>query len=535
MKIVEIRAFSDRIELILNQKEAKSGRVWAHLPLVSGASDGPSEPGRCVYQWSGPIRDGRVVLPRNPGYDLLICRFRAEADGEAVEGPRYVTDFGEDFCPARPEKQEISRPIGTWCNASMEDVEYMRFGYMMDEIDQAWLMTLHPREGDIPHIYNGKTYYFDRKMVEEHDRYLAPLAERGIPTLLRFINRFKYRNRDSDAALFDIIRHPGYEADFGGVEMSAVNLRTEEGLDHYCACLDFLFARYAAPGSPYGLSRMMDVGNEVNAQRIWHNAGPMECGAFMEEYAVALRLAWLLARKYDPDFRVNISLEQNFNRPYIDDPLRYYPARECLERLARITRRDGDFGWGVAAHPYPENLSYPDFYNDRSPTFSLDTPIVTMKNMEVWPALLRRPEFLYRGQPRRVIFDEQGFNTREADPYTEEQGAFAFVLACLKLRKNPAIDLFLIHRYIDIPLGQEYGLNLGLRRCLGYADEEHLVNIPGPRKLICQAIAAMDTPQEDAWIRAARAYIGPDLFDAILDPPTVEEGSQAKAETNFSV
>ena len=102
MKIVEIRAFSDRIELILNQKEAKSGRVWAHLPLVSGTSDGPSEPGRCVYQWSGPIRDGRVVLPRNPGYDLLICRFRAEADGEAVI--RYLRSID-------PEVQAETYPL----------------------------------------------------------------------------------------------------------------------------------------------------------------------------------------------------------------------------------------------------------------------------------------------------------------------------------------------------------------------------------------------------------------------------------------
>ena len=37
------------------------------------------------------------------------------------------------------------------------------------------------------------------------------------------------------------------------------------------------------------------------------------------------------------------------------------------------------------------------------------------------------------------------------------------MLAYLKLRQNPAIDLFLIHRYIDIPFDQEYGLNLGLR------------------------------------------------------------------------
>lgn len=52
--------------------------------------------------------------------------------------------------------------------------------------------------------------------------------------------------------------------------------------------------------------------------------------------------------------------------------------------------------------------------------------------------------------------------------------------------------------------------------------------------MICQAIAAMDTPEEDAWIRAARAYIGPDLFDAILNPPPIDPGRRAKKkEVNF--
>ena len=534
MRIEKITAYADTIQVCFAEKDIEDVKITAYVPLICAGEQKGFEPGRSVCEWSGRVSGGQASLPRRPGYDLLICRFQAEAGGVFAEGVKYVTDFGPDFSQNNAPAPKIDRPVGTWCNASQEDVDYMRMGMMMDELDQVWLMTLRPKADDIAHAWNGQTYYFDRKMVEEHDQYLAPLAKKGIPTLLRFINRNKYHNRGADDELFDLIRHPGYEADFSGVEMSAVNLRTETGLNYYCACLDFLFARYAAPGSPYGWSMLMDVGNEVNSQRIWHNAGPMPCRAFMEEYAVALRIAWLLARQYCGHYRVNISLEQNFTRPFIADPLRYYPARECLEALADICRRDGDFDWGVAAHPYPENLSYPDFYNDRFPAFSLDTPLITMKNMEVWPALLSRPEFLFRGRPRHVVFDEQGFNTREDDPYTEEQGAYAFVLAYLKLRKNPAIDAFLIHRYIDIPFNQEYGLNLGLRRCLGYADEEHLVNIPGPRKMICQAIAAMDTPQEDAWIRAARAYIGPDLFDAILNPPPVEAGSQKKADANFN-
>ena len=378
-----LTACASRIDIETDVAEVHDVTVRAFAPLIDASGKDMSYPGRCVLQRRGTTQNGRLSLPRNEGYDLLIARFSVESDGEQAGGVRYVNDFGADFCPPRPMDPPPAKPIGTWCNASDEDVEAMGFGCMMDELDQAWLMAGEPKADDIIHMWNGKAWRFNRAMVEEHDRWLGALAKKGIPTLLRFINRFKYHNRACDSGLFDVICHPGYESDFSGVEMSAVNLRTEEGLEHYCACLDFLFSRYAAYQSPYGLSHMMDVGNEVNSQRIWHNAGPMTCDAFMEEYAVALRLAWQLSRQYDPGYRVNISLEQNFTKPFIDDPLRYYPAKTCLERLAAITRRDGDFDWGVAAHPYPENLAYPDFYNDRTPTFSLETPIITM-NQRLW-------------------------------------------------------------------------------------------------------------------------------------------------------
>ena len=532
MEVTRITAFADRIEIDLSKYMDENMLIEAREPLIDGTNEG--EIGKILL--SQNAAGNPIILPRfAETCDLLTARFSVFLRGERLAGARYVTDFGEDFCPSSPPEPHISRPLGTWLNADMEDVEYMRFGCMMDELDQVWLMTDAPKEDDIPHAWNGKTYWFDRRIVAEHDKYHIALGKRGIPVLMRFINRDKYHNRASSGGLFDRIRHPGYETDFDGVEMSAVNLRTVEGLEHYCACLDFLFSRYASADSPYGLSYIMDVGNEVNSQRIWHNACPMPCAAFMEEYAVALRLAWLIARKYNRFYRVNISLEQNFNRPFRPDPLRYYGARECLEYLADIGRRDGDFDWGVAAHPYPENLSYPDFYNDRAPTFSFDTPLITMKNMEVWPAFLSQEKYRYRGQTRHVVFDEQGFNTRDDAPYTEAQGAYAFVLAYLKLRKNALIDLFLIHRYVDIPFNQEYGLNLGLRRCLGYADEEHLVTIPGPRKMICEAIAAMDGPDEGKWVRDARAYIGDELFDAILNPPPIVPDGKDALTTNFDM
>jgi len=536
MKIIKITATQNQILLELDQTPAQPVTVTASVALTCGDPNADFTLGRTIFTAVVSAQNQVLTISRYENdYDLLICRFQVSDEAGKIPGVSFVTDFSEDFSRYNYDYPTVKRPIGTWVSATPEDMDYLRFGYMMNELDQAWMMTVHPKEDDIPHVFNGQTYYFQKEIFDEIDRNMRATAERKVPCLIRFINRYLYRLREGDPDLFRIIKHPGYESDFRGVEMSAVNLRTEEGLNFYCACMDYLFSRYCDPDSPNGWSIMMDVGNEINSQQIWHNAGPMSLEGFMEEYTVSLRLAWLLSRKYYAHHRINISLEQNFTTPHIEDDQHYYSARDCLVQLARCCHRDGDFDWGVAAHPYPENLSYPDFYNDRSATFSFNARKITMKNMEVWPAFLGLPEFLYRGKPRHIIFDEQGFNTRDADPYTEEQGAYAFVLAYLKMRNNPNIDLMLIHRYVDIPFNEEYGLNLGLRRCLGYADDLHLITIPGPHKMICDAIRAMDSPREEAWVRAARNYIGPALFDAVLNPPEIDKGDLSALITNFDV
>jgi len=307
-------------------------------------------------------------------------------------------------------------------------------------------------------------------------------------------------------------------------------------VEYFIACTQFFMERYASGDRKKGIAYGIEVANEVTSAYIWNNQGEMTAWEAMKEYTSVLRITWLLAKKYCENFRVYTSFDQYFAGRHVPaEPLRFYGMKECINYITEHCHADGDFPWNIATHPYPENLSYPDFYNDRSATFSFNARKITMKNMEVWPAFLGLPEFLYRGKPRHIIFDEQGFNTRDADPYTEEQGAYAFVLAYLKMRNNPNIDLMLIHRYVDIPFNEEYGLNLGLRRCLGYADDLHLITIPGPHKMICDAIRAMDSPREEAWVRAARNYIGPALFDAVLNPPEIDKGDLSALITNFDV
>lgn len=524
MRIINIEAYRDHIT-VRGDGVFSDGCVGrAYVPLVQG-STGQRTPSRLVYE-TERVEKGCLIFPRYAGeYDLLICRFDVCLHGVPMDGVRYVTDFASDFSKGDRDIPPKGKPVGTWVTCPGEEMDIYGFGGMMTEVNSTWIQTVTPTAEDIPHVWNGKTYWFVKSVMDMYDRLMQPCIQRGIPCLVRFINRFSYRLKGSDEALRRVIGHPGYEDTGFSEQMSAFNITNEDGLDMYCACLDFLCTRYADPQSPLFCAVIMDVGNEVNAQTVWHNCGAMPCRDFVEEYSVQLRLAHLIGRKYNAVHEVHLSLDHYYAIPYKPDPLRCYGGREVLAYLSAICRRDGDFDWGISAHPYPEDLTHPDFYNDKTATFSNDTHRITMKNLEMWQALATHPALTYRGTPRRVLFDEQGFHTDYNDPESENKGAYAFVLLWQKLKNCPAVGQFLINRYTDMPLGDEGGLHLGLRYEQGYADAEHLFINPGKYKKISYVIRDLGTEDEQRWIDEARAYIGEELFDSLLNPVLPEADS----------
>ena len=518
MKIVSIIAYPDRIEVIADIPMPVSASGRAFVPLVRGGT-GRHTPARLLTE-SRCVEGDRLIFPRYAeGYDLLIGRFSVTVDRNEAEGVCYVTDVAPAASRGDTPRPPVGKPVGTWVTCPGEDMDFYGFGGMMTEINMAWILTLTPAEEDIPHIWNGKTYYFARPIMDTYDRLMQPCIRRGLPCLVRLINRFSYRLRGSDAALRAVIGHPGYEDTGFSEQMSAFNLTTEEGVETYCACVDFLCNRYANPASPLFCSVIMDVGNEINAQAVWHNCGPMPCGDFMEEYAAALRMAHLIGLTHNSAHTVHVSLDHYYGIPYRPDSLRYYGGRECLARLAAICRRDGDFDWGISAHPYPEDLTHPDFYNDKTATYQPDTHRITMKNLEMLGYVAEQPALCYRGRARRVLCDEQGFHTDYGDrEESENKGAYAFVLLWEKMKRLPTVEQFLINRYTDMPENDEGGLHLGLRYEEGYADAEHLFIHPGPYKKISYVIRDLGTEAEERWVREARDYVGRELYDSLLTP-----------------
>lgn len=505
MKILKIEADRHRIRLYTDTDGAV--RVRESVPTVG------AKPGRTLSMEEAAATGGIIELQRRPNAnDRLYSRFTVYCGEEEAGGVRYVTDIAEDVpenTAPYPQPATI-KTLGAPPELSKKlDIRQGRL-----DINLPCLMTAVPGVDTIPYDFNGRTYYFRRSAVEQVDRQMQSVP---ITTMI-LLNSPRLFGSTGEKALLDACIHPGFDWNSSEAFISAFDMETEEGQGYYGAFVEFLAERYTRPDKKYGCAVGAIISNEVDSQYVWGNAGEMPVDQYVREYTQALRLAWLCGRRHCSHFRVYISLDQfwcgaNFNPA---QTLRYYSGRTVLELLNSNACSEGNFGWGVAYHPYPEDLKWADFWHDRAPDFTFSTPKITYKNMEVLEAFLSQADYLYRGQARRIVFSEQGFNSQDGPlrKFTEQMAAAGYVLAYLKARNMNTVDMFTHHSCIDNP--QEFGLNLGIFRY----DPTKPENVGEP-KPICDSFLAMDTEKEAEAVERARAFIGEELFDYLLHPPVV--------------
>ena len=505
MKLLRIEATRDRIRL----RTDADGSV---LLRESAPTVGP-KPGRALTILPVEIKGGVIELPRmDGGRDRIFSRYDLFENGEPVGGARYVTDVAQDVpADASPyPRPDTIKTLGLTGEAAKQYGVSVRQGLI--NINLPALMAAAPGPDTLAYPFNGRVYYVRRAAVEEIDKHMA-----AVPMMtMILLNAPRLFGSTGEKALLDACIHPHYDWNCPNAYISAFDMETEEGQGYYAAFVSFLVECYTRPDRQYGHAVGAIISNEVNSQYIWGNAGEMPVEAYVREYAEALRLAWLCGQRFCRHFRVYISLDQFWCGTNFDPSQkgRYYSGRRMLELLAEYGREEGDFPWHVAYHPYPEDLRWPDFWHDRAPDFTFSTSKITFKNMEVLEAFLSQEAFLYRGEPRRIIFSEQGFNSQNGpiQALTERMAAAGYVLAYLKARRMKTVDMFTHHSTVDNP--HEFGLNLGMFRY--DPDAPYHLGEPKP---IFESFAAMETDKEAEAIAKARVFIGEELFDFLLDPP----------------
>ena len=479
-----VAASSERILVHLSRED---GRVYKIAELSPWQSQ--PHPGLYLVCWEG-VSDGRVIaIPRFAGdRDRLYARFQLvdALTDEPIGQAQWVSNL--DAMPAAEPPipwdegiKGISCPVITIAN----DIRDLGARFVTTNVYLHGLFDLAATSPTAVWTVDGQDFPLNLTYIQALDREVKTWTSMGANVHMVLNNPGRGLTRADSPFI-----HPDSEFGEHSMGLGAFNLTDEAGYRAYRAAMEFMAHRYSRPDGRYGWIGGYIVGNEIQQHWAWWNMGQSPADKVMDHYHRALRVAWLAVRSHAATARVYISMDQHWAQTgHMNDPLKEIPGRLVLERLTDLSRRQGDFPWHVAFHPYPQNLFEPRFWRDTQATLSFDTPKITFHNIEVLPAFLRRPEMLCDGKPRRIALTEQGFHRPDGDDGEAIQAA-AYAAAWYKVSRLDGIDAFMLHRHVSHR--GEGGLRLGI--WTNDADSPS-PSAPGRKKQIWEVVRMADTTQ----------------------------------------
>lgn len=440
-------------------------------------------------------------------YDRIYSRwflvYRSNNELYMCSYGRYATKIhtGHHFPPFTPQTK---KGLGDFkYNHLYTDLKALGISYISFNIRINNFLRLTSSPDHIPFEYNGKTYYADKRKIEKYDKTIRCAAEHGINVSAIILVYPELWSRDSQVGR--MLEHPEYKR-CGTYTMP--NLTNIDSVNLYAAALDFLATRYNRPDGKYGRIHRWIVHNEVNSGNVWTNAGNKKLVEFMDIYVKSMRMVYYTARKYDADAEVFISLDHCWNEKYVEPNC--YPGAKVMDTLMAYCKAEGDFKWGIAIHPYPENLLDPKAWLDKKATYATDTPYITFKNLEVLDDWIKHVVSTYEGKKRTLLLSEQNPNSMDYTDEALKEQAAGLAYAWKKMEICNGIDAYFAHSWIDAHF--EGGLRTGLRK---YPDDP---DDPYGIKPSWKVFRDIETENEKQTLEFAKEIIGISSWSEITHP-----------------
>ncbi|WP_051656738.1 DUF5722 domain-containing protein [Butyrivibrio sp. AE3004] len=337
-------------------------------------------------------------------------------------------------------------------------------------------------EGSVSYTYNGVTYHFNQRILDEYDYLFTTLNSKGIDVAAIVLN-------DVSPSNFPEVTHPSAR---GGstAPYYMFNASDESGVNALGAIASFLAGRYSGAG--HGSVSMWIIGNEVNARKEWNYMAQTDLESYTAAYARAYRVFYNAIKSTNAGAKVYISLDQQWDRNMKGNP--DYDGRDMLDTFASSLKNYGDINWGLAFHPYTVPLTDVDFWNGHKlVSDSADSSFITMKNIDVLTNYMSSESMLYNGNVRSIILSEVGYTSTKGD--TLQAAAIAYAYS--KVAANPNLEAIMFSRQTD---AAEEIANDGLAMGLCTAGGGH--------KFSYDVFKYMDTPQREEYISFARGIVG---------------------------
>tara|TARA_R110002094_G_scaffold158078_5_gene144198 strand:+ start:3014 stop:5134 length:2121 start_codon:yes stop_codon:yes gene_type:complete len=452
------------------------------------------------------INVDRTVKRHDFNQDRVLSKWvlvkKKEVDYELVSSARYadsiVPKYTYNFV-----KPSTKKGLGGYSanrEAPISDLDDLGITSVTVNIWINGLLRSKPSDENLPFDYMGKTYYINKKEIEKYDKTMLSTSTKDIE--VSAILLVAKASQSTDKTIGKILQHP--DTDPAGI-YAMPNVTSPEGVQYYAAILDFLADRYSRPDKKYGRIHHWIIHNEVDAGWVWTNAGEKTALVFMDLYHKSMRMSHNIARKYNANSKVFISLTHYWN--WTSNP-HFYHSKELLELLLQFSKTEGDFDWAIAQHPYPESLREPKTWLDKKVSFDFDTKLITFKNTEVLDAWVKQPEVLFKGKTKRTVYlSENGTNSSTYSEQDLKEQAAGMAYALKKIKYLDGIDGFQYHNWQDNR--REGGLRIGLRR---FPDDEEQ---PGAKKPVWYVYQAFGTDKENNVFDQYKEMIGIESWNEI--------------------
>ncbi len=462
--------------------------------------------------------DISLALPALNSFQLKVPRFAKNAKGETYDrlySRWMVTDITGATLSHAHWADDISS-IAKWNIPEVRPTTAKGLGGIGNDMETNWpeLVELGVRNitynflipslikldaNWLSHELNGKTYYINESVVSKLDKMFKFCSDNDIQVSVILLI-----GTGTSGPLGLIFKHP----DATGGSYTLANVVQEQGIEYYVAAIDYLSQRYSRPDNKFGRITNWIIHNEVDAAPVWTNAGDKPQDLYIEQYSRSMRAVYYTARKYNPVSKVFISLTHHWTVEHT------YSVPGLLAYLTAQGKREGDFEWGVAYHPYPENIRDPDPWLDNVTSNISNANYITPKNLELIDQWARTRGNLYQNcKVRSVMLSENGISQRD---YTREQldlQAAGVAYYWKKLTRLPSIEAFHYHRWIDN--ADEGGLKFGL-----WANKEGTTSGFGKKKPSWTLYKYAGTNFEDAAFDFTKNIIGISNWNSIYNNVT---------------
>ncbi len=454
--IRHVRVKPNEIVIAVDASLAGKKLILRQHPPYRSVVD-PGEPVDFQAQRSG--EQFNLIVSRNPGHDRTwdrsTCAWSIKrVDDDQASRRRYATVISPNESAVAKQRLVPQSQKGLTCLSRRGP----RSDFVDLGIDAVTInLTLNQFLRDAPGPNRsrieapGPAIYFDPGPLSQYDRELDFARQHNmvVSAIVLIISPGERSKRS-------VLVHP----DTNGGTYAMPDLTTKRGAAAYAFVLNQIAQRYRDHRSAPGAITNWIAHNEIDFHTVWTNMGQQPPEIVTETYYRSMRLINDIAKQHNPNARVFASLTHNWNVPDVN--WQRLSPRALVEDLQAYSMQQGDFDWGVAYHPYPQSLFARIAWDDKRVTNDFDSPLITIKNLEVLGRFLNQPSMLQRdGRMRGVILSEQGFHSHSYNESDQDDQAASLWWATRRVRQMPWIESFHYHRWIDHPA--EGGLMLGLR------------------------------------------------------------------------